>query len=187
MVVQSPEDFEITRGLGLSLHGVPAGYRRRAQRMQPDDRVLYYVARMRKWTATAIITSRCFQDHKPVWKPNVYGEQYPFRVRLTPELVLEAEDYIDAMFLAPSLEYVKRWAPEDWPLAFQDKLHLLPQRDYRLIEGEMKRNLSKRRRPVPAMRAEELEGQPPVQAEGGAAEEKKPPADPPRQPATEGS
>ena len=48
--------------------------------------------------------------------------------------------------LAPRLEYVKRWPPEDWPLAFFDRLHLLPQRDFRLIEGEMKRNLSMRRK-----------------------------------------
>ena len=56
------------------------------------------------------------------------------------------EDYIDALILAPRLDYVKRWAPEDWPLAFFDSLHLLPQRDFRLIEQEMRRNLSKHSR-----------------------------------------
>jgi hypothetical protein len=43
------------------------------------------------------------------------------------------------MILGPRLDYVKRWAPENWPLAFWDRLHLLPQRDFRLIEGEMER------------------------------------------------
>ena len=34
---------------------------------------------------------------------------------------------------------MKRWLPESWPLAFFDTLHLIPQRDFSLIEGEMKR------------------------------------------------
>jgi hypothetical protein len=46
--------------------------------------------------------------------------------------------------LAPRLEYVRRWVPEDWPLAFFDKLHLIPQKDFRLIEGEMQRLQSRR-------------------------------------------
>jgi hypothetical protein len=61
-------------------------------------------------------------------------------------MVLNQEDFIDALELAPRLEYVKRWAPEDWPLAFVDSLHLIPQRDFRLIEGEMRRCISSKRR-----------------------------------------
>ena len=37
MVVESLENFEITKGLGFTLHGLGSRYRRRAQRMQPDD------------------------------------------------------------------------------------------------------------------------------------------------------
>ena len=40
---------------------------------------------------------------------------------------------------AGSLEYVKKWAPEKWPLAFWDTLHLLPQRDFKYLEDEMRR------------------------------------------------
>lgn len=144
MVVATPEDFEVTRRLGLSISGVGSKYRRRAQRMQPDDRMLFYVTKIRKWTAIATITSTFFEDRKPIWKPSGRGETYPFRVKTKPFIVLEEPDYIDALWLAPGLEYVKRWAPEDWPLAFFDMLHLLPQRDFRLIENEMKRINSNR-------------------------------------------
>ena len=58
---------------------------------------------------------------------------------MKPDYVLEEEQYIDGLQLGPSLEYVKRWAPEDWPLAFWDRIHLLPSRDFKLIEDEMKR------------------------------------------------
>jgi predicted RNA-binding protein len=146
MFVQTPENFEISRERSFNLHGLRSRQRRRAQRMGPDDRVLFYVSGIRKWTATASITSSYFEDRTPIWKS--YGkrlEEFPYRVRLTPAIVLDEEDYIDALLLGPSLEYVKRWAPERWYLAFQDTLHLLPQRDFRLIESEMKKAPSGRR------------------------------------------
>ena len=139
MVVSPPEDFEVTKEQGFGIFGVRAKYRRRTQRMQPDDRMLFYVSGIRKWAATATIVSGSFEDRTPIWKPNRKSEVYPYRVKLKHAMVLNEEDYIDALWLAPSLEYVKRWAPEDWPLAFFDTLHLLPQKDFKLIENEMVR------------------------------------------------
>ena len=139
MVVQTPENFEITREMGFTLHGLKSPERRRAQRMEPDDRILYYVSGLRRWTAIATVTSRYFEDRAPIWSSNGAREVFPYRVRLSPFIVLDEKDYIDALLLAPRLEYLKRWAPERWPLAFVETLHLLPQRDFRLIEGEMKR------------------------------------------------
>ena len=146
MVVATLENFEISKGLGFTLHGVGGRYRRRAQRMQPNDRVLYYVETIRKWAATATIRSNFFEDRTPIWKSAGRREDhFGYRVKLAPDVVLVEEDYIDAMVLAPSLEYLKKWAPEIWPLAFHDRLHLLPQKDFRLIEAEMNRNVSRRR------------------------------------------
>jgi hypothetical protein len=144
--VESLEEFEVTRERGYTLYGVGKKYRRRAQRMQPDDRVLVYVSPLRKWTATATITSGSFEDYTLVWKPTRRDGKYPYRIKMAPDIVLDEVDYIDALMLAPGLEYVKHWAPEYWPLAFFDKLHLLPQRDFRMIEREMKRNLTNRRK-----------------------------------------
>ena len=146
MVAESDENFRISRELGFRLHGLGAKYRKRAQRMQPNDRVLFYVSQLRKWTLTATITSHSFVEHKPIWKSNRRGDDYPYRLRMTPDIVLDEDEYIDARILAPGLEYLKRWIPEDWPLAFFDKLHLLPQRDFALVEGEMKRIVRKRPR-----------------------------------------
>ena len=143
MVAESDKNFEISKELGFTVHGLGNKYRRRAQRMQPNDRVLFYVTQFRKWTLTATITSRSFVEHKPIWKSTGRGDDYQYRVRMAPDIVLEEDDYIDARILAPGLEYLKRWIPEDWPLAFYDKLHLLPQRDFALIEGEMKRIVSR--------------------------------------------
>ena len=35
--------------------------------------------------------------------------------------------------------YIRRWPPENWYLAFQGNLHLLPKDDFFLIEAEMKK------------------------------------------------
>ena len=142
MFVESWENFEISRELGFTLHGVGGKYRKRAQRMQPDDRVLYYVSGVRKWAATATIVSHCFRDSTAIWKSSGTVDEFAYRVELVPDIELNQEDFIDAMILAPRLEYIKRWRPEHWPLAFRGSLHLLPQRDFRLIEREMKRNVS---------------------------------------------
>ena len=145
MVVQTPENFEISKEMGFNVHGLRSRFRRRAQRMEPDDRVLFYIEGVRKWAAIASITSRYFEDRTPIWKSTSREDEYPYRVKMSPSIVLKEEDYIDALVLGPRLEYVKRWAPEHWPLALMDSLHLLPQRDFRLIEGEMKRVLGRRR------------------------------------------
>ena len=141
MVVQTRENHEITRGQGFTLHGLTSKQRRRARRMEPDDRILFYVGGdVRKWTAIATVTSKYFEDRTPIWESNgSRRELFPYRVKMTPSIVLDEADYIEARILAPRLEYVKRWPPELWPLAFFDTLHLIPQRDYRLIEAEMRR------------------------------------------------
>ena len=141
MVVQTPENHEITRGQGFTLHGLTSKQRRRARRMELDDRILFYVGgEVRKWTAIAVVKSKYFEDRTPIWESNgSRRELFPYRVKTSPSIVLDEPDYIEARVLAPRLEYVKRWPPELWPLAFFDTLHLIPQRDYRLIEDEMKR------------------------------------------------
>ena len=144
MFVETPENFEIIKEMGMTLFGMGPKYRRRVERMAPNDRALFYVKGIRKWPATATITSYGFEDDSPLFKEATRGEKFNHRVKLRPDISLDESDYIDAMALAPRLEYIKRWAPEDWPLAFLDRLHLLPQRDFRLIEGEMERIVKRR-------------------------------------------
>ena len=141
MVVQTRENFEISRDMGLTVYGLRRRHRRRAERMVPEDKMLFYISGIRKWGAVATVKSRYFKDDSEVWVPVPRGEKFPYRVRLKPDMLLDEEDYVDGLQLGPRLEYVKRWAPEDWHLAFFETLHLIPQRDFRLIEGEMKRIL----------------------------------------------
>ena len=61
-------------------------------------------------------------------------------MHIQPGIVLDEKEFIDARQLAPRLDYVRRWAPENWYMAFaQTNLHILPKSDFILVEGEMRR------------------------------------------------
>ena len=83
----------------------------------------------------------CIRDRdvtEDVWNDqDIMGWRYEIGIKT--EILLDPEDYIDAYQIAPRLEYVKRWAPEDWPMAFQGNLHLLPKTDFYLLEDEMRK------------------------------------------------
>ena len=159
MIVTTPESFEVTRQRGYDLLGLRSRHRKKAERMSPGDRILYYVAGIRVFPATAIVTSGFFEDSRPIWQANERRpEVFPWRVHTRADVVLREFEYLDAYQLAPRLLYVKRWAPEDWPLAFQGQVHLLSAADYGLVEGEMRRVIQQRptRRQQPPRRPRDL-------------------------------
>ena len=139
MFAEDGQNAVITRQIGYSLFGMGPRYKKRAERMQPNDRAIFYSRNLRSWTASATITSKFYVDESIVWKPEGKAKEFKYRVTLKPDYILSEDQYLDGLQVGPSLEYVKRWAPEDWPLAFFERLHLLPQRDFSFLEGEMKR------------------------------------------------
>jgi hypothetical protein len=147
MIVMSPENFEITRERGFDMVGLKSRHRKKAERMALGDRVLFYVAGSQVFPLTATVTSTFFEDHTPIWqsterRPDVA----PWRVQVRPDVVLNWYEHLDARQIAPRMLYVKRWAPEDWPLAFQGQIHLLSSQDFALIEHEMRRTIDRRSR-----------------------------------------
>ena len=146
MVVTGPENFEITRRLGFTVHGLKAHQQRKAKRLEPGDRMLYYIGGRRFFGATATVTSQYFQDDSPAWEKEGVSS-WAFGVKIKPEIVLDEGELIDARQLAPRLDYVRRWPPEDWYMAFaQSNLHLLPKKDFLLVEEEMRKIKRKRSR-----------------------------------------
>ncbi|MBI4234061.1 MAG: EVE domain-containing protein [Chloroflexi bacterium] len=153
MVTISEENFRITRNLGVSQHGFGSSQRRKTERMRPGDRLLFYIRETQRFAATATVASPPFEDRTPVWKGPQPGEALPYRVHLRPSVILQEPDSLDARMLAPRLEYVKRWPPERWPLAFQGELHLLPRKDFEVIEREMQKAAGGRSAPGEMARA----------------------------------
>ncbi|MCH8832544.1 MAG: EVE domain-containing protein, partial [Chloroflexi bacterium] len=151
MVVCNAENFRITQERGFNLLGLKPQHRRKVQRIGNGDRILYYVTHKRKFTATVTATASFFEDDTPIWE-NEGVADWPYRIEIKPEIILEDSQYIDANLLAPRLDYVKRWTPENWYMAFQGNLHLLPKADFLLIEEEMKKlKFGKDYKPTPTL------------------------------------
>ena len=145
MVTVRPDYYDICREQGFALLGMGGGQRKRVQRMEIGDRVLFYVMERMVFGATATVASTYFEDHERLWPSPEADETYAWRVKIKPEVTLDDEHVIDARLLAPSLEYVKKWAPELWSMAFQGPLHLIPKKDFGLIEDEMRRGTARPR------------------------------------------
>ena len=138
MMINNEENFRITQARGFTLLGLKAQHRRKVQRITEGDRVLLYISHLRRFAATATAMSSFYEGEEPIWV-NEGSTGFPYHIKLQPGVILKDEQFIDANLLAPRLEYIKRWNPEDWYMAFQGNLHLLPKNDFTLIEGEMKR------------------------------------------------
>lgn len=138
MIVSSLENFRRTRERGFSVQGIKSRHRRRAETMRPGDRLLFYVTGRMAFAAICTVTSGIFEDHSHLWRSARRDEDYPWRVHMRPDLVLDEQDWVPAKELAYRLEYVRKWPPEHWTLAFQGHLHQLPQKDFKLIEDALR-------------------------------------------------
>src|SRR5262252_5698526 len=139
MIVSSLENYRKTLERGFTVQGIKGRHRKRAEMMKAGDRLLFYVTGRMVFTATCTLTSSMFEDHAHIWKTARRDEDYPWRVRIKPDVALEDSDWLPAKDLAYRLEYVRKWPPEHWTLAFQGHIHQLPQKDFKLIEDEMRR------------------------------------------------
>jgi predicted RNA-binding protein len=137
MVVTSPDNFTRTREHGFSIQGIKSRHKNRVASMHAGDRLLYYVHGRMAFSATATITSPMYEDHTPIWRTDRRDEDYPWRVHIRLDQLLEEPDWVLAKDIAYRLEYVKKWPPEHWPLAFQGHLHQLPKTDFTLLEDEI--------------------------------------------------
>jgi hypothetical protein len=138
MIITSPENFEITKGRGFKVQGLKAIHERKIRRVAPGDRLIYYLSGSSCFSATTTVKSTYYEDPSIVWNKEGSSE-LKLIVDIEPNIILEEENFIKAGLIAYRLDYLRKWAPEDWPLAFMGNLHLLSKLDFILLEGEIKR------------------------------------------------
>jgi predicted RNA-binding protein len=139
MLCTTQENFDITKSHGFDIQGIDTRNRRKAVRMSPEDRIVYYITDAHGFATTATVTSEHFEDHERIWKHHRPQEDFPHRVNVQPDAVLDTGHFVDGFQVGPTLEYVKKWAPEHWELAFFGMLHIIPQRDFNYLELEIQR------------------------------------------------
>jgi predicted RNA-binding protein len=135
----SPENFAATRERGFRVIGMKEGRRRMAEQVEPGDRIVFYLTRIKQFGGIVRVTGELYEDRTKIWpgKPGK-ADAYPWRFETEPELVLEESEYVPAEELADELEHVAKWPREHWTLAFQGQLRTVSEADARTIEERMR-------------------------------------------------
>jgi len=139
MLVSSPENFERARATGFSMLAMKRRHMRKAERVQPGDRIVFYAVGQMAFAGTFTTTSTFFESHEPLFQSKKDGEDYPYRFEVHPDTVLPSGQFVPAVTLLPTLEFVKKWPAEHWHLAFQGNVHTLSAQDFDTIERAIQR------------------------------------------------
>jgi len=146
IVVGSEENMRIAEARGFDIFGFKSTRRSEVSKMRPGDKLIFYLTKIMKFGGLAEVTSDYFEDHAKVFRSEKKpGEDYPFRVKVKPVIVLTPEQYPDVKEIAPAMDYTKKWPAEHWRLAFQGNLHEIPESDYKRIESLMRQAAGVRR------------------------------------------
>jgi EVE domain len=136
IIVGSPDNFRRTAELGFTIQGLKSRHRKKAERMGPGDKIAYYITGLKAFGGIATIESPYFESHERIWvssDPNKTAEDYPFRVKIAPDVILPETDFVPAEGVARRLEYAAKWPAKNWTLAFQGNVHEIGEADFRLI------------------------------------------------------
>ncbi len=137
IIVTAPANFARSRDLDWTIQGIKSRHRKKAEQMHAGNTFIYYLTGVQAFGGIVEVTSDYWEDHAtPIWQakdPKKAGEDYPFRVSITPRLILDEPDWQPALALIPVLEHPKRWPAAHWHLAFQGNVHKITDADHAII------------------------------------------------------
>ena len=137
IVVGSPENYGIARERGFDMFGFKSTRRRESADMKPGDKLIFYLTGVMKFGGIANVESEVFEDHTPVFKTEKKpGEDYPFRVKTSPDILLDEGQWLDVKEYPTRLELTRKRG-EHWRLAFQGNLHKISDEDYKTIADDV--------------------------------------------------
>jgi len=135
MIVTSPDNFNKTRELKFTVQGFKSRHRKKAEKMQPGDPLIYYITGEAAFAGICEIASPHFESHDIIWtSPGKPDEHYPWRVKIKKVHIPADSARVRAETLKDDLQYVRKWPAAHWKLAFQGNVHLLPEADYDIIK-----------------------------------------------------
>lgn len=136
IITTSPDNLGRTAAQGWKVQGFKTRQRKNVmEKMQPGDRLAWYLTGVKALGALATVTSEPFEEHTRIWesegKPN---EDYAWRVGIQPDVVLREDEWIPMEPVARDLAHVQKWPAENWTLAFQGNLREVSADDFAKIE-----------------------------------------------------
>jgi hypothetical protein len=138
IIVGSPENFARTAEHGFTVQGMKSRHRKKAERMKPGDKIVYYLTGLKAFAGIATVTSPYFESHERIWESKdekKAAEDYPFRVEIAPDVIPGVDDALPAEPVARQMAYVAKWPTANWTLAFQGNVHEIGAADYQLIRN----------------------------------------------------
>lgn len=138
IVVGGPEIFAKTKELGFTRHGFKSTRRGMVQKIQPGDRLAFYITGKKQFAATATVKSGIVEEQTRIWESSKKpGELYPYRAEIAPDIVPPEERWLDAEPYHERFTWTQRWPRANWTLAYQGNLHEIPEEDFRLLERDL--------------------------------------------------
>lgn len=133
LVNLSLENFNISKKRSFDLLGFTKKDNKLTNKINVNDQVLFYVSDIKSFVGSTVVNSKKFFDKKKIWDPEENEVRFPYRVKLKSTKILPEKKFMSGYDVAPSLSYLKRWAPEDWYLAFLAPVHIISNIDYQII------------------------------------------------------
>jgi EVE domain-containing protein len=126
----SPENHAATADHDFSVIGLKERNHNRALEIEPGDRIVLYITRVKAFAGSIRIEGELYEDRTKIWpgKPGKV-DAYPWRFPASPEVVLAQDEWVQAESLADQLEHVAKWPPEHWTLAFQGQIRPVSEHD----------------------------------------------------------
>jgi hypothetical protein len=137
----SSENFNISKERSFDIIGFSKKDNKLTNKIDKNDNVILYVSEWRSFVGLARVDSKKYYETKKIWNISNDDEILPYRVKLSSPKILSEKHHISAYDVSPSLSYVKKWAPEDWYLAFINPVHVISQNDYSIISHDIENNL----------------------------------------------
>lgn len=134
MLVTTPENYRRTRTRRFTIQGVKARHSRKAALIAPGDRICWYLVGVAGFVATATVSSPAYLDTRPIWVSAGRPDPYPWRFRISRDVVRSADHAVPAATVVDRLAFARRWPRAHRSLAFQGNLHEIGRRDFAVIE-----------------------------------------------------
>jgi predicted RNA-binding protein len=132
-------NFRATRDRGFSVIGAKERRRRMAERIEPGDRIVFFVTGVQAFGGIVRVTGEMYEDRSKIWPGRPSNpDPYPWRFDTEPEAVLEEDEFVPAVELAGDLAHVRKWPAEHWQLAFQGQLRTVSEADGRLLDRRIR-------------------------------------------------
>src|SRR5262245_16830412 len=68
IIVGSVDNFRRTAERGFTVQGIKSRHRKKAERMKPGDKIVYYLTGIKAFGAMSTITSPYYESHEVIWK-----------------------------------------------------------------------------------------------------------------------